>query len=142
MRLWTLHPKYLDSQGLVAAWREALLAQKVLAGQTKGYRNHPQLIRFRSHSKPAAAIASFLFGLIEEGDRRGYQFDRAKILHKGTSKQIQETNGQLAYEWIHLKRKLRKRSPKVYCEFYKIKTPEPHPLFQIIAGEIRDWEKR
>ena len=142
MRLWTLHPKYLDAQGLVAAWREALLAQKVLAGQTKGYRNHPQLIRFRSHSKPAGAIASFLFGLVEEADRRGYQFDRNKILHRGISKQIQETKGQLAYEWVHLKRKLRKRLPKVYREFRNIKTPEPHPLFQIIAGEIRDWERR
>jgi len=30
MRLWTIHPKYLDRQGLLALWREALLAQKVL----------------------------------------------------------------------------------------------------------------
>jgi hypothetical protein len=142
MRLWTVHPKYLDAKGLVAAWREALLAQKVLAGQTKGYRNHPQLIRFRLHSKPAAAIASFLFGLIEEADRRGYRFDRDKILHKKVSIQIQETNEQLTYEWIHLKCKLRKRAPKIYREFFKVKTPEPHPLFQIVTGEIRDWEKR
>jgi hypothetical protein len=142
MRLWTVHPKYLDAKGLVAAWREALLAQKVLAGQTKGYRNHPQLIRFRSHSKPAAAIASFLFCLVEEAERRGYQFDGGKILHKKVSIQIQETNGQMAYEWIHLKRKLRKRSPKVYREVRKIKTPEPHPLFQIVQGKIKDWEKR
>ncbi|HKX52383.1 MAG TPA: pyrimidine dimer DNA glycosylase/endonuclease V [Nitrosospira sp.] len=37
MRLWTLHPRYLDTKGLVAAWREALLAQKVLSGLTSGY---------------------------------------------------------------------------------------------------------
>jgi len=31
MRLWSLHPRYLDAKGLVALWREGLLAQKVLA---------------------------------------------------------------------------------------------------------------
>ena len=41
MRLWTLHPQYLDPRGLVALWREALLAQKVLLGRTRGYRAHP-----------------------------------------------------------------------------------------------------
>ena len=39
MRLWSLRPKYLDSQGLVALWREGLLAQAVLRGKTRGYRN-------------------------------------------------------------------------------------------------------
>ena len=47
MRLWSVHPKYLDSKGLVALWREALLAKQVLEGGTKGYRNHPQLDRFK-----------------------------------------------------------------------------------------------
>ncbi len=40
MRLWSLHPKYLDVKGLVRAWREGLLARKALGGETKGYRNH------------------------------------------------------------------------------------------------------
>jgi hypothetical protein len=43
MRLWSLHPQYLDPQGLVALWREALLAQAVLRGKTRGYKHHPQL---------------------------------------------------------------------------------------------------
>ena len=43
MRLWSIHPRYLDSMGLVALWREALLAQAVLRGETKGYKFHPQL---------------------------------------------------------------------------------------------------
>jgi hypothetical protein len=30
MRIWSLHPKYLDSKGLVALWRESLLAKNVL----------------------------------------------------------------------------------------------------------------
>jgi hypothetical protein len=66
MRLWTLHPQYLDSKGLVAAWREGLLAQKVLAGKTRGYRHHPQLKRFQAQSQPLAAIAAFLGGLAAE----------------------------------------------------------------------------
>jgi hypothetical protein len=57
MRLWSLHPCYLDRQGLLALWREALLAQKMLQGQTRGYRFHPQLERFRAQSDPSAAIA-------------------------------------------------------------------------------------
>lgn len=32
MRLWSLHPSYLDAVGLVALWREGLLARKVLQG--------------------------------------------------------------------------------------------------------------
>ena len=142
MRLWTLHPKYLDAQGLVAAWREALLAQKVLTGQTKGYRNHPQLERFKAQPQPAAAIAAFLFGLLEEAERRVYRFDRSKILHGQIHGKIQETRGQLIYEWSHLKQKLQKRTPKLYDDFSQIDLPEAHPVFQIVAGRVRDWEKR
>lgn len=65
MRLWTVHPRYLGAKGLVAAWREALLAQKVLAGRTRGYRAHPQLRRFQAHPWPPGAIAAFLRGLAE-----------------------------------------------------------------------------
>ena len=63
MRLWTLHPKYLDAQGLVALWREGLLARAVLRGMTKGYRHHPQLQRFRAHASPRAAINLYLEGV-------------------------------------------------------------------------------
>ena len=31
MRLWSLHPKHLDPQGLVARWREGLLARSSAA---------------------------------------------------------------------------------------------------------------
>ena len=66
MRLWTLHPKYLDAKGLVALWREALLAQKVLRGATKGYRHHPQLLRFSNSKNPPAALAAYLKAVHEE----------------------------------------------------------------------------
>ena len=63
MRLWSLHPKYLDTKGLLALWREGLLAQKVLAGKTKGYKNHPQLDRFKAHGSPRKAIGRYLLDI-------------------------------------------------------------------------------
>ena len=141
MRLWTLHPRYLDSKGLVAAWREALLAQKVLRGATRGYRNHPQLARFRTLANPRRAIAAFLHGLAVEAQRRGYNFDTTKILGPRGVQKIRETKGQLRFEWRHLKKKLRQRAPSVARQFRDIVTPEPHPLFRIVAGGIRAWEK-
>jgi len=142
MRLWTLHPRYLDPKGLVACWREALLAQKVLSGATRGYRNHPQLLRFRSSSDPMSAIAVFLHEIAAEADRRGYKFDVRKIARQRSAQKIRETLGQLDYEWAHLKRKLRVRAPAIARQMRGVERPEPHPLFRIIRGEVRDWEKR
>ncbi len=141
MRLWTVHPKYLDPQGLVAAWREALLAQKVLQGLTKGYRHHPQLKRFQEQKTPVPAVAAFLTGLVDEADRRGYKFDRSKIVRRRFSGRIEETEGQLRHEWEHLRRKLRMRSQEVYKQTRDVAEPEPHPLFKIVPGEVREWEK-
>ena len=142
MRLWTVHPRYLDAKGLVAAWREALLAQKVLAGATTGYRHHPQLIRFQAQADPSSAIATFLAGLADEAQRRGYQFDSTKISPRRFRGKIAETRGQLAYEWNHLQVKLRKRAPTLAREFRGLASPEPHPLFRIVPGGVRDWERR
>jgi hypothetical protein len=140
MRLWTIHPRYLDARGLVALWREALLAQKVLQGKTKGYRRHPQLLRFRSHPKSEAAIAVYLSEVLKEAKRRSYHFDGNKISMKRTRYKIKETEGQLLYEWRHLKRKLIKRDYKRYLQT-KIKDPECHPLFHIVKGKVKDWER-
>ncbi len=141
MRLWTLHPQYLDARGLVALWREALLAQKVLQGTTKGYQHHPQLARFRAASDPSAAIASYLHGVFEEAQLRGYAFDDRKIPHLRLSGPIKETKGQLLYEWSHLQQKLRVRDLVRYEECCSVKVPVPHPLFQIVAGDVQPWER-
>ena len=141
MRLWTLHPKYLDAAGIVALWREALLAQKVLRGETKGYKHHPQLIRFQAMPDPSAAIAAFLGGVHEEAVQRGYQFDETKIAARPFTGTIQETKGQLLYEWRHLKEKLRRRAPQRCEESQSILIPRSHPLFQIVPGAVRDWER-
>ena len=141
MRLWTLHPKYLDAKGLVALWREALLAQKVLRGATRGYKHHPQLVRFAKTKNPPAALAAYLKAIHEESLQRGYRFDAEKIRRQKSHGRMSETRGQLLYEWRHLKRKLKRRDPKRLRELASVKTPASHPIFRIIAGKMREWEK-
>ena len=141
MRLWSLHPSHLDAIGLVALWREALLAQKVLRGLTKGYRHHPQLARFRAHPKPVAAIATYLAGVSAEALRRGYSFDARKIAPARTKTRIAVTRGQLAYERGHLLRKLNSRSPKDWAHLRREKLGV-HPLFKAAPGGVAEWERR
>lgn len=141
MRLWTVHPRYLDAKGLVAAWRESLLAQSVLLGLTRGYRRHPQLERFRAHANARAMIASYLRGLLEEANARGYRFDASKIVAARRCNPVDETEGQLGHEWRHLLRKLKERAPERYRELRNVRQPDPHPLFRIVPGPKRGWEK-
>jgi hypothetical protein len=142
MRLWSVHPRYFDRQALTACWREALLAQAVLSGQTTGYARHPQLERFRGHPSPSDAIGTFLSGIADEADARGYAFARSKILGgQAVAETISVTTGQLSYEWMHLRTKLELRSPSVAAEWEGIRLPEPHPLFTVIEGPIASWER-
>lgn len=142
MRLWTIHPRYLDAKGLVALWREALLAQKVLAGRTRGYTRHPQLTRFRAHENPLAAIATYLSHVADEAESRGYCFNRSRILEFGDpAVRLVETRGQLLHEWSHLQAKLQVRAAELCRRFQAVACPKPHPLFRIVRGGIRDWER-
>jgi hypothetical protein len=141
MRLWTLHPRYLDAKGLVSLWREALLAQKVLQGRTKGYRHHPQLIRFQKHSRPEAVLAAYLSGILKESKARSYHFEGRKISRARFHGTIVESDGQLLYEWHHLKRKLRARDYHIYLMIRSLKKPLSHSLFRIVSGPRRDWER-
>lgn len=142
MRLWTLHPRYLDARGLVALWREALLAQKVLAGSTTGYRSHPQLHRFRAHPDPSAAVAAYLHGVADEAERRGYRFDRSRVHAPAGPVTLECTSGQLRYEWEHLRAKLRARAPAVAALHAGVELPAPHPLFRIVPGPVAAWERQ
>src|ERR1051325_11184247 len=113
MRLWSLHPSLLDPKGLVALWRESLLAQKVLQGQTKGYRSHPQLIRFQQSRSPLRTISAYLWAIHDEACQRGYSFDAAKIARRRQPNSLTVTQGQLDFEFQHLKAKLRDRKSGV-----------------------------
>ncbi|HEY5982733.1 MAG TPA: pyrimidine dimer DNA glycosylase/endonuclease V [Anaerolineales bacterium] len=140
MRLWSLHPKYLDPQGLVALWREALLAQAVLRGDTRGYKHHPQLDRFRKTRQPRRYIAEYLKAVHAEAVRRGYEFDARKIGRGGRVRRLAITRGQLRYEAGHLQRKLKARAPRWVRALGNLNEVEAHPLFRATEGGVEDWE--
>ncbi len=143
MRLWSISFSYLDSIGLVALWRESLLAKAVLEGKTKGYTMHPQLERFKNSNEPLKSINSYLKYVLDEAMTRGYSFDPAKV-DMGlvdTNIRIDVTQGQLDYELEHLKGKLKKRSPKDYIRLKGIEKAEPVGLFRAVKGGVEAWEK-
>ncbi|GAT73001.1 pyrimidine dimer DNA glycosylase/DNA-(apurinic or apyrimidinic site) lyase [Microbacterium sp. HM58-2] len=142
MRIWSLHPQYLDRQGLLACWRETLLAQAVLAGRTRGYDRHPQLERFRASADPLAAVASYLHAVAHEADARGYRFDRTRVDLSGAGADaIDVTTGQMALEWAHLSGKLAVRDPERLSRWGELTAPEAHPLFRIVDGPVAGWER-
>lgn len=171
MRIWSLHPSLLDRRALVACWRETLLAQKVLRGLTRGYTNHPQLIRFRAHPQPLEAVAAYLSGLADEADARGYSFNRAligagedgagenctdKADKNGVNKaenpyaslaRIPVPLGQLEYELAFLQHKVAGRDPEWEHRLSERLTARgglaacAHPLFEVVPGAIEPWEK-
>lgn len=140
MRIWSVHPKYLDTKGLVALWRETILAKHVLEGRTKGYRNHPQLIRFKQSDHPLDRINQYLATVYEEATRRGYTFDKEKIDWNFSSSLMKVTSGQLQYEKEHLIRKLNVRDPQRSDLVKAISKIDPHPMFKVVKGGIEAWE--
>jgi len=145
MRLWSVHPRHLDRQGLTGCWRESLLAQAVLAGRTHGYRSHPQLERFRAQSDPVAAVGAYLDALAEEATVRGYRFDRARIdsppgAGDGPAR-LPVHDGQLALEWRHLLTKLEHRDPERWQRERLLAMPAAHPLFIVVPGAVASWER-
>ena len=140
MRLWSLHPRHLDPQGLVALWREGLLARAVLRDETRGYRNHPQLDRFKAHPQPRRAIDAYLAVVQEEAAARGYSFDRGKLGRIHLVDPIPLQRGQLAHEWSHLLAKLANRNPALHARWREA-VADTHPMFVLVEGGVEDWER-
>ena len=140
MRIWSLHPKYLDTKGLVALWRETLLAKKVLEGNIKGYKNHPQLNRFKAEEDPLKAINFYLHHVWLEADSRNYKFDKDKFEITSGKLLINVTKGQLEYEKNHLLKKLKVRDVQKYIQLNEMENYDMHPLFKQIEGGIEPWE--
>jgi len=140
MRIWSLHPKYLDTKGIVALWRETLLAKNVLQNKTKGYKHHPQLNRFRESKYPLASINLYLSYVYEEATERGYNFDKKKFTASKKRIKLKVTSGQIEYETKHLLKKLKIRDPERFKELKSVKDFEAHPLFKVIPGKIESWE--
>jgi hypothetical protein len=140
VRIWSIHPKYLDAKGLVALWRETLLAKHVLLGNTNGYKNHPQLIRFKNRKDPVSSINQYLSEVYKEALIRGYNFDKNKIDWGFKKIKCSVIKGQFDYELKHLLKKLKMRDKKKYKEINLLKKFDPNPMFKIVAGEIENWE--
>jgi len=145
MRLWSLHPSQLDVKGLVALWREGLLALAVAKGKTRGYRNHPQLVRFTRCQDPVATLERYLRVVHAEASARGYAFDRAKLNAalgaKLTRARLTVTQGQLDHEWQHLLRKLHRRDRACWAR-QRNANPVAHSMFKVVPGPIESWERR
>ena len=141
MRLWSFHPSHLDARGLVALWREGLLARAVLLGLTSRYRQHPQLKRFNDCRDPVAALDCYLSRVLDEANSRGYKFDASKISYKHCRRpHAQLTSGQLEFEWKHLLEKLKVRDPSRWQAQHR-QHPKPHGCFRVIPGPVSDWER-
>lgn len=141
MRIWSVHPKYLDAKGLVALWRETLLAKRVLENKTTGYRNHPQLIRFRTSKYTMDCINYYLKAVYTEAVLRNYKFDEKKIGTIDHFEKMPVSNGQVLFETNHLLKKLKVRDYERFEYLSGITEPDPHPLFYIIEGGVEIWEK-
>ena len=141
MRLWSIHPKYLDSKGLVAVWREGLLALKVLWGKTKGYKNHTQLIRFKNSKNPLNLLVNYLSYILLEADKRGFNFNASKLPRKKSFKTITIKKGQIIFEFEYLKKKLKIRDPKKYESIKDVKKIMTNPVFKVVKGSCEEWEK-
>ena len=140
MRIWSIHPKYLDAKGLVAVWRETLLAKQVLLDKTRGYKKHPQLNRFRKLKNPVAAIDQYLDCIFMEATRRNYHFDPGKISTGFRKIRMNVTSDQLAYESSHLLQKLKLRDKERYKQLKAVQFFDAHPMFRIVKGDIETWE--
>jgi hypothetical protein len=141
MRIWSIHPEYLDAKGLVALWRETLLAKNVLEGNTKGYKNHPQLERFKTQPFPTDCINAYLQEVYNEALNRNYNFNKDKIGNTTGATIITVTDRQIKYEFNHLLKKLQERDPVKYLKFEDCKNIKNFPTFKIIPGKIETWEK-
>lgn len=141
MRLWSIHPKYLDSKGFVALWREALLAKNVLEGKTAGYLNHPQLDRFKNSENPLDAINQYLSSIYEESVDRHFTFDSTKFRKPIVPLFLTVSEGQIKFEFEHLLCKLKGREINLYQKLKETKSIISHPMFKIIKGTIENWER-
>ena len=117
-----------------------MLAKNVLEEKTKGYKNHPQLIRFKNSANPLQGINQYLAAVYKESQTRGYHFNKDKLKIYNEPVTLTVTRKQIEYETQHLLKKLKTRDMERYHRLLNETNIEPHPIFKIIDGEIEAWE--
>jgi hypothetical protein len=142
MRLWTFHPKYLDRKGLLGLWRECCTAKSALT-RCKGYRNHPQLMRFKATGEPLRALCRYMISVFDEGIRRGYRMNSSLIPDVDPIREmLPVTSGQLQYELDWIRHKLAVRSPGFLGGLAdSVGDVRLHDLFYVVPGDIEEWER-
>jgi len=123
--------------------RLGVLAAAVQAegGPTADEAAEMQRLQPRLARRPVACLNTYLRAIYHEAAPRGYRFDRRKLGRTPGHHQIAVTTGQLAFEWCHLKRKLRARSPAAYRALRSERGPAAHPLFIVADGPVSAWER-
>lgn len=113
----------------------------MLAGETTGYRHHPQLERFRDRRDPLAAIDCYLSRVLDEARERGYEFDASKIRYRTCRHgPLVVASRQLEHEWEHLLAKLKIRDGRRWGHERR-RRPAPHPCFRVARGPVASWER-
>lgn len=132
MCLWSIHPKYLDKLGLIALWREGLLAQKALSVPSTQYIRHSELERFKNNENPLKAIGSYLCYVAAEGAKRGYNFTHERIVYPNFDDYLIIINDDtLNLEVKNLKNKLKLRDKTKFKELTEMSKIESNPAFYL-----------
>ena len=148
MRIWTLHPRFLDRQGLLGQWREALQAKNALLDphHSSNVCHERQLRRFKAAKIQAlSCMGVYLHAVADEMILRGYKPNVSLIpYYVGTPSLIPVTQGQVNFEIAHLMAKLTERDPSRLLPLSKIRvlmSNQLNPIFKEVGGDIESWEK-
>ena len=140
MRLWSLHPRYLDPQGW-SRCGETLLARKVLRGETRGYRHHPQLQRFREARDPQSAIDAYLPRSTPRRRRAATRSTRTSSMPTRARKDPGRARATRRARMGHLIAQARVAQPGAHVRWRELQRPRTHPSFRVVAGGVADWER-
>lgn len=132
MRLWSIHPKYLDKHALIALWREGLLAQKALSGKGLVDEANVQLVRFKKSANPVRAIGSYLSFVASEGAKQGCKLNHERILQPNFEAKFMTTDvAQMELEVEQLKARMKTRNKDKFKLLTDVHKFEANPVFTL-----------
>jgi hypothetical protein len=141
MRIWSIHPKYLDSKELLNLWNETIQAKNEFLTKFSGHFSNKQLERFLDLKNPLEAINSYMSSIYREAVKRDFSVDDSFMdWDFDDSIQIPVTAGQISHEISKLKSRLRERDEKKLQKLNGRTFLELHPIFYSVPGTIEEWE--
>jgi len=117
MKIYLMHPSYLDSKRLVETWRSSVLIKNVLIG--KGGKNlfyNKYVCLFSRSHYPINFIIRYMIDVKAEADKRDFKFDSGLILSWSAkenrrwhvSMEEEQPNVKLEIKWPQLQQEARK----------------------------------